>query len=567
MTKLSIGILAAALTVGVVGTPVFDGYELGFGFQEAEARGARKTSSSGSSGFSRTTVRSSGGNKKSGGMSFFGGNKKSKSGTVTTSGKGGGSSKTKTLTTKQKKATFAALPKQKQQRMGKQVIKAQRTKFKKPAVMPGRVSATTPPSKRRNVYRNTYKSNPVYNRAGRYDSSTYYQRRNDRYGKWNNNPPIYVTNSSPSFGMWDAMALYWMVDMMTPDQSAAFAYNQQNNADWQQAQEQMREQARTNGELQAKLDAMDAQMKTISGDPDPNFIPSGVDADLMLSSEAVDSTRPDFKMCVGDETGTYFRAAALMSSSISKVNIVPEQTRGSGEALAHVSKDICDGAFVQADAYWNYRERNNGALLPFEVVMNPFKETVHLVCHDDGPTELSDLTSDKYSIWFPNGSGAAETWDNFVGENSDFESVNTIWNNKDVRINSYQEAMLKAEQDQNACFMYVGAKGSGKFLHSVEASAKKTGMVLIGLDDNEILDSKDPSSRTIYTSTEIGENTYPLLMRNESAWFSEGSIDSFTVESDIIITDKWKRANPNLYSSLVTEMRSVQPDLDTMLRQ
>lgn len=571
MIKFSTAAFAAALSIGAIGNPVIDNYQFDFGFHEAEARGGRSSSSRSSSrsSFSRSSRSSSSSGRRSG-FSVFSSSKKTTKKTTgkVNTGKGtAGSSKTAKVATKTKKVSFSQLPKKQQQRQGKAVLKEQRQKFKKPPVMPKGVSTKSTPNQRRSAYRDTYKSNPVYNRSRNYDSSTYFDRRNNQYGGWNSSPPPYVLNSSPSFGMWDAMAMYWMIDMMTPDQSAKFAYNQQNNPDWQAAKAEMDKQGQTNAELQAKLSAMEAKVNGMTGTPDPNYTPPGIDGDLLLSAEAVDSARPDFKLCVGEETGTYFLTAALMSSGISKVNVVPVTTHGSGHALESVVNKTCDGAFVQADAYWNYIDKNPSKDLPFEVVMNPYKETAHLVCNAKGPKDLSDLDSDDYAVWFPNGSGASETWKNIVEENQDYVPVRTVLNHTDVNIDSYAGAMLKAKKDKDACFLYVGVQGSGKFTRMIEASAKNNDMVLIDLDDTEVLDTKDPAYRKVYTRSEIDESVYPNLIRNEGTFGFGAYINTYMVGTDIIIGDAWKDKHPKLYPTLVTEMMSIQPEIDTLVSQ
>lgn len=500
-------------------------------------------------------------------MSFFGGNK-NKGNKTQNKGKvnlsGNNQSSSKTAKAKPKKVTFNQLPKKQQQQKGKQTLMDQRKKFKKPPVRPASVPKNATPNQIRAGYRNAYASNPVYRTANQYDSSTYYQRRNDRFGNWNTSPPVYVTNSPSSFGMWDAMAMYWMMDALTPDQSASFAYNQQNNADFQMAMAEMEKQAENNAELQSKLAAMESKMNGMTGTPNPSYVPPGVDGDLLMSAEAVSSSRPDFRMCVGGETGTYYRVAALMSSSMSKANIIPVVTRGSGEALAMVKEEVCDGAMVQADAYWNFIDNNKAKELPFEVVMTPYMEKTHLVCHADSSIEdLADLADDEFSVWFPNGSGAAETWANLIAEDTNFENTKTVLNQSGVKINSYEEAMLKAKNDPKSCFLYVGAEGSGKFTRTVEGSAKQAGFVLVDMKDHGIMDTEDPAGRPVYTAERIEDTTYPNLLRNEF-W---DYVHSYGVKTDVIVSHSWKDINDKIYPTFVNELMAVQPEITALVRQ
>lgn len=463
------------------------------------------------------------------------------------------------FTGKKKTSGFKTVSAGKQTRKAKGALTAQRNKFKKSSYTPTgskRASST--------AYKKRYSSRASYRRASSYDRGTYYTRRNQYYGSYQ--PPMYVYNTSPSFGMWDTIFLYSMMNSMSNNNAARFAHNHQNDADYQQWRREANRLSQDNAELRAQLAQLDTGSAKYKGKPiNVDYIPDGVDADIAMSQEVLAAQKPTMRVCVGSKNGTYFRVTAgVLMQSINSVNIVPVMTSGSGEILDKVTSGKCDAGFVQGDGYWNYVEAKQTQVLPFERVATPYKEAVHLICNTNGPSAISKLSS-KNKVWFPAKSGAAETWKNFIGEDSDYAKVQTVISNPSMKVASYEEAIMKVRNDSNSCAMYVGAPGASKFVRSIDAAAKNSNIVLIDINDNDLNDTTDPSGKAVYTFD--GIDGYKQLNRNGGCYgFCSGSIDSLYVNADFIVANKWKKANSKAYATFGLDLMGVQPEIETAIR-
>lgn len=555
MRKIALSMAVAAAVV-VTSLPMMP--------QDAYAKGFSSSRSFSSSSFSRSTFRApSAPSKPSGG---FWGSSKPKA--PTTTGKltsGAGSKPAPSLKTGGgQKASIAGS----QSARTKQVLAAKRqeAKFRKPATVPG---LTTSGGKRpsriaaNKAYRDTYKTNPVYKRASSYDSSTYYARRDRYYGSYH--PPAYVYNTSPSFGMWDTVFLYYMLN--NSHNSGQFAYNHQNDADYLAWRREADALARDNADLRKQLAAMDAQSAQYAGTPvDPGYLPKGVDADIALASGARQSTLPTVNVCTGGRNGAYFlTVAGVMAPNVDGVNIVPVETAGSGDNLKAIEEGKCDMAFVQGDSYWNYVEDHQTANLPFKRVFSPYRESVHLFCNVNGPSEISDLTA-KNKVWFPAGSGAAQTWRNFIGEDKDYAKVQTVLTNPNMQVSSNEEALMKVSEDKNSCMMYVAAAGATDFLKQANAGAKSSNIVLIDIDDGALDNTEDPSGRDVYSSTQFDQELYSNLTRKAGVVYGGGDVDTLTVAADFIVSTKWADANKALYPKVRMQMTGLTDRIQAVVK-
>lgn len=111
----------------------------------------------------------------------------------------------------------------------------------------------------------------------RYNPTDYAHRRNIFYehNRWN--PPVYAYSSYPSFGMWDAMALWFMLDHVSDQQYASMYYHHRNDEDMKRWREEAERQAKENVELRQKLATLDQRTRALEQQgvkADPNFVPA-----------------------------------------------------------------------------------------------------------------------------------------------------------------------------------------------------------------------------------------------------------------------------------------------------
>ncbi len=544
--KKIITLAASFAMVLMVGMPIIP---------DVDAKGFSSSRSFSSSSFSRSSYRSSGSSSSS--KSMF------KSYKSTTPKK---TSVPKTTTTKttsskfgstKKTASYSTVSGGKQTKSAKVALTKQRAKFKKPV----KTTATSNAS-----YKKNYGNNGAYKSAAASNPKTYHTRRNNYYAGYTT--PSYVYGARSSYGMWDTIFLYSMLSSMNNNVYAGrFSHNYGNNADYRAWRNEANVLARENAELRGQLATLDKQSSKLSDQPiDTNYIPDGVDADIMMSAGALASLKPTLRVCTGGKSGAYFRiTAGLLAPGTNSVNMVAVTTKGTGEILSNIANGTCDAGFVQGDGYWNYVETHQTDNLPFVRVFSPFKEEVHLVCNDSGPKTIAKLTS-KNKVWFPKNSGAEQTWLNFVGENSDYGEIQTILNTPSMAINSYEEGMLKVSNDVNSCAMFVAAEGATTLMQNIDKGAKTTHSVLIDIEDSSLNDTTDPSGKLVYEFSDI--SSYNGLLRKGGCYgFCSGNIKSLALDADFLISNDWKSKNSEQYSSLAIELIGMSQEIKTSIKQ
>ncbi|MBF0320047.1 MAG: hypothetical protein HQL01_09650 [Nitrospirae bacterium] len=138
-----------------------------------------------------------------------------------------------------------------------------------------------------------YGSNPIVSRSRGYDQNTYAYRRDNFYTANNYQPPQYAFMGAPSFGMWDAMFLWFMLDHISDRNYSRMYYNHQNDPDFKKWRQEADKLSGENAELKAKLASLDKQVAELKGEPlDPTYMPPGMDADIALNKKVVDKANP-----------------------------------------------------------------------------------------------------------------------------------------------------------------------------------------------------------------------------------------------------------------------------------
>ncbi|MEO5360500.1 MAG: hypothetical protein H7843_08630 [Nitrospirota bacterium] len=141
-----------------------------------------------------------------------------------------------------------------------------------------------------------YTGNPIVNRSRGYDQNTRVYRRDNFYTTYNYQPPQYAFMGAPSFGMWDAMFLWFMLDHISDRNYSRMYHNHQNDPDFQKWRQEADKLSGENAELKAKLANLDKQVSELKGEPvDPSYIPPGVDADIALNKKVVEKAQPEKK--------------------------------------------------------------------------------------------------------------------------------------------------------------------------------------------------------------------------------------------------------------------------------
>jgi len=102
------------------------------------------------------------------------------------------------------------------------------------------------------------------------------------FGGWE--PPPYAFGSRPSFGVWDAVFLWFLLDTLSRPGHADFFHNHQNDPGYQQWRAEAEQRAQTNPALRAKLDQLDRELAEREGQlRDPDFLPPDTPPDAALA--------------------------------------------------------------------------------------------------------------------------------------------------------------------------------------------------------------------------------------------------------------------------------------------
>ena len=533
-------------------------------FANYTAARSRGGSSFRTSSFSfKSTSKSSSRSKQSSGFSLFGSDTKSKSTTKTASSKqkSGISLKDKKATTTSKQKSGISLKDKKSNKskttFGSSVQKKESkknfndnylSKFKKqPAkstttsskLGSGRTSTTKP--------KYTSSERSYINDSMKYDRSTYYNRRNSYYSDYN--PPVYMYNSSPSFGMWDSMALWYMLDHANDRNQYQLAYNQQNDAGYQEWRREADRLAADNDDLRRKLNQLDANANAMTGTIDPNYVPKGMDKDLMLSSATIEGNKPTLNVCTGNPTGYYRQYGNKLKEKVAQsFNINAVITKGSVDNLTKLDSGECDAALTQRDAYDLYEICSNDTTpevveacklaglttgkttkMNFTKIATPFNDTVLALCS-------SEFLFSAKSISLVKGGGDLITWIKFT-------EVFPYLNDVDVTLTkSLAESVDNVNKEVTECTLAV-INGQG---NTKKITNSKVKLAPIN-KDNEILTLKDPLGDKLYKTTLLTDS-YKALHKDNN-WGTDDTT-TINVKVDLLVANTWKLKYPAHYKVL-----------------
>ena len=129
----------------------------------------------------------------------------------------------------------------------------------------------------------------------RYDRGAYAYRTRTFYAGYGWAPPAYGYGSFfPSYGLWNTVALWFMLDHIVDHQYAMMYYSHRHDPDMMAWRQQAEIEARNNAELRAKLAAMDQRvlaMERQGVQKDPGYVPPEM-KEVALSESALQDAQP-----------------------------------------------------------------------------------------------------------------------------------------------------------------------------------------------------------------------------------------------------------------------------------
>ena len=409
-----------------------------------------------------------------------------------------------------------------------------------------------------------YESNPLAQKGKVYsgfDYGTHYQQRDGWYRSQGYKPPGYVFNTSPSFGMFDTIFLFWMLNNISNRNVAATAYHHSDDPGFQKWRQEAENLAKDNSDLKGKLGEMDKQIKSMEGTPkDPAYLPKGVPPDVALSSSVLASKKPEkpvLKFATGQTGGWYDKFGTLFKQDATGLDVKTIKTTGSLENLKLISSGEADLAIVQSDILALIDKKLPGTnLISEQATLYP--EYAQLIANRDGGIKsLKDIDPKRDLVYIgPKGSGTALTWEALCELEPKYKGI-------PVKNADYFSALAAVEKDPKALMFFVGGLNSD-FLKKAEQDAKRSGKLRLAVVDDPSFKGKvDKHNNPIYKLTDISSTIYPSLQKG---WIWGSDVKTLAVQAVLVLRTDWaKKYGPGSMDSLSLAILEAKPDIQHMV--
>jgi TRAP transporter TAXI family solute receptor len=409
----------------------------------------------------------------------------------------------------------------------------------------------------------TYANNGLYKSAPVYGSGYNAQRqitvRNNYYGGMGYSPPIYYNSFSPSYGIFNTMFLFWMIDNAHRNtEAAAMMHNYRNDPGYQQYMADMKAKSAENPELKAKLAAAEAKLAETKDKPvDPNYVPKGIPSEAIVSTQAMMAKTPakaPLNFASGQKSGKYFVFANALKGNASAATVNVLQTAGSMENLKLLLADKADMAIVQSDALAMFDKEFPGQKLSVEQ-SELYPEFMQMIVNtSSGIKSISDMLDGKVEVCFPKGSGSAVSWDALCAQDPKYKKVPV------KLVASNDECLDGVVKNPKLAFFFVSALNS-PLLQRAEKIAKEKGTLrLASVDDTHMLDRTDSHGNKIYAFHEIPRDTYPGLQHR---WYWNRTIATLSVQAILVLRTEWvKQYGEEALDSLTLSVLETKSEIN-----
>ncbi len=390
-----------------------------------------------------------------------------------------------------------------------------------------------------------YVRNPLYNTsAGRYQSYDHVYAERDAWRashSWAPSP--FAFRSAPSFGMWDALFWWMVLDKITEPSHAAAAYNNFNDPGFQAWRTEANRMAADNAELKAKLDVMDAKLNTLQGQPRvPGTLPDGVPASVALAPAVVvagQSGGKDLVIGTGGETGNYYpfcQGAGPMHGlrgNLQDFEVQCKVTNGSAENLDGLAAGSLDAILVQSDIFNEWLGRHPGVRLD-ALKSTVYQEFVQILANKKAGVErIGDLNSRRHWLYLV-GSGAQKSWDSFSvidPRYAEFDRAGRV-----RRVPNDPQVLEAVAGNPDAVMVFVSGLNTDLLRTANDRYGDKLTMALV--DDSRLSGALDRTGHPIYAVSKIPSGLYPKLQK--SRWFGmDSSVASLSVGALFILSERW----------------------------
>jgi TRAP transporter TAXI family solute receptor len=406
-----------------------------------------------------------------------------------------------------------------------------------------------------------YSSNPIYQKSKNYsgfDYNTHYNQRDSWFRGMGYSPPGFAFGGSPSFGIFNALFLYWMLDHMHDKNVAHSAYNNWDDPGFKKWREEVEKQSKDNAELKSKLQEMEKQVDQFKGQPkQPGTLPPNVPPEVAIAPDVLASKpaeKPLLRFGTGRQGGIYDKFGTLLKNSANNINVEIQTTNGSIDNLKLLAENKLDMAIVQSDVLALMQP---GKKLVSEQA-SLYTEYAQLIANrHSGIKSVKDLNPKKHVVFVgPKGSGTALTWQGIADQSSFYRKL-------PVKYGEYTDGLAEVERNQNVVMLFVGGLNSD-FLKKAEKDAEKSGNLrLVEFDDRRFASRQDDHGNVIYKFMEIPRSAYPELQRG---WFFSGSVETLAVQAVLVLRTDWaKDHGPEAMDELSAAINKAKPEIQQLV--
>ena len=393
----------------------------------------------------------------------------------------------------------------------------------------------------------------------------YYAGRDQYYGSVGWQPPVYVHYGAPSYGIWDALFLWSILDLHHD-----WAYYHRDDPAYEAWRRDADRLAQDNADLRAKLAAMDrdvAEMKEKQVPANPNYLPPGIKPDVALAAEVVTGvTAPRLAFATGTPGSTYISLCdKLKANAAATLEIDCRSTAGSRENVMDYLARKDEGIFATADVIdWALRARSAGGSAPAtfgRYQLTVYSEAMFLLVNKASAIHnVEDLKPGVTLFVGPAGSGTEVSYENLAHHASKrswvvFQAHNAQYEGVRIENAPYPEAIQTVAKDPDA-IMLVMMPGHSEFMSEVDRESGDRVRLVSVSGDPSFAKVTDRDGNFVYHECTLEGALYPKLL-------GAGAVRTLCVPAIVVVSGDWVRDNGRTGEDLfLTAWQFTAPDLE-----
>ena len=378
----------------------------------------------------------------------------------------------------------------------------------------------------------------------KYSHNQYYSRQSRFYGGRNWQHPRYAYRSYPSFGMFDALFLWWMLGNIGNNAEAAeFAHNNQENPDLQEFLGEAQNLAGEYPEVAGNLALFENKMESLKDQPiNPDYVPENLDPAIMLASAVAiaDSQSPILNVGTGGVSGNYFafcngvnNVGGLKQNVIQSFTVTCNNTDGSVENILGMKDGKFDAILVQSDVVnrWVTEQPDSAKKIMDGKSVTLYPEFIHMIANEAASIDsVKDLDPAIHNIYLL-GSGAQMSWEGLGRQDSFYSNFRRI-----SSVESSETSLSQIAADPNGVGIYVSGLKNKILQTANDQFGDQLSIVLV--DDWDFNNAVDANGNSIYMFANIPSQTYPKLQ--DTGFFGmTKDIETLTVRAQFVVSKDW----------------------------